>query len=64
MNSVGNIRGNIGSDLDSVWGVHYFSNSLQKLAGNEYRLKLEKEFRLRVICTSSISYFLEFPLDI
>ena len=49
MNSVGDIGGNIGSELE---------------AGNEYCLKLETEFRFQVIYTSNISYFLEFPLDI
>ena len=53
MNSVGDIGGNIGSKLDSVI-----------LAGNEYCSKLEKEFRFRVMYTSDITYFLEFPLDI
>ena len=46
------------------WVAHYFSNSFQKLAGNEYSSKQEKEFRFQVIYTSNISYFLEFPLDI
>ena len=64
MNSVGDIGGNIGSELESVWVAHYFSNSFQKLAGNEYCSKLEKEFRFQVIYTLNISYFLEFSLDI
>ena len=56
MNSVGDIGGNIGSELESVWVAHYFSNSFQKLAGNEYCSKLEKEFRFQVIYTSNISF--------
>ena len=32
--------------------------------GNEYCSKLEKEYRFRVICTSNISYLLEFSLNI
>ena len=48
----------------SSWMVHYFLNFFQKLAGNEYCSKLEKGFRFKVIYTSKISYFLEFPLDI
>ena len=54
MNSVGDIGGNIGDQLDSI----------QKLAGDEYCLKLKKEFRFQVIYTSNISYLLEFTLDI
>ena len=47
------------------WVGHYFSNSFQKLAGDEYFSKLEKEFRLQVIIyASNISYFLEFTMDI
>ena len=46
------------------WVAHYFSNSFQKLAGNEYSSKLEKEFRFHVIHTLKIYYFLEFSLDI
>ena len=46
------------------WVAHYFSNSFQKLAGNEYSSKPKKEFRFQVIYNSNISYFLEFPLDI
>ena len=46
------------------WVAHYFSNSFQKLTGDEYFSKLEKEFRLQVIYASNISYFLEFPMDI
>ena len=43
MNSVSDIGGNIGGELDSiVWVAHYFSNSFQKLAGNEYSSKVEK----------------------
>ena len=44
--------------------VHYFSNSFQKLSGNKYYSKLEKEFRFQVIYTSNLFYFLVFPLDI
>ena len=64
VNSVGDIEGNVGSELDSVVVAHYFSNSFQKLARNEYCSKLEKELRFQVRYTSNISYFLEFPLDI
>ena len=64
VNSVGDIGRNNGSELDVSWVAHYFSNSFQKLARNEYCSKLEKEFRFQVIYTSNISYFLEFPLDI
>ena len=46
------------------WVAHYFSNSFQKLAGNEHSSKLKKEFSFQVIYNSNISYFLEFPLDI
>ena len=43
VNSVSDIGGNIGGELDSiVWVAHYFSNSFQKLAGNEYSSKVEK----------------------
>ena len=45
-------------------GGELSSNTFQKLAGNEYCLKLGEEFRFQIICTSNISYFLEFPLDI
>ena len=64
MSSVGDIGGNIGSELTVLWVAHYFSNSFEKLAGNKYCSKLEKEFRFHVIYTLNISYFLEFPLDI
>ena len=47
-----------------AWVAHYFSNSFQKLTGNEYCSKLEKEFRFHIIYTLNISCFLEFPLDI
>ena len=46
------------------WVVHYFSNSFQNLAGNEYFSKLENKFRLQVMYASNISYFLEFLMDI
>ena len=39
------------------WVAHYFSNSFQKLSGNEYCSKLEKEFTFQVIYTSRISFF-------
>ena len=61
MNSVGDIGGNIVVIQTVSWVAHYFSSSFQKLAGNEYCSKLEKKFRLQVIFTSNISYFLEFP---
>ena len=64
MNSVGDIGGNIVVSQTVSWVAHYFSSLFQKLAGNEYCSKLEKEFRFQVIYTSNISYFLEFPLDI
>ena len=64
MNSVGDIGGKIGSELDSSWVAYCFSNLFQKRVGNEYFSKLEKQFRFQVIYTSNISYFLEFPLDI
>ena len=57
MNSVGDIGGNIGSELESVVVAHDFSNPFQKLARNEYCSKLEKELRFQVRCTSNISYF-------
>ena len=44
--------------------AHYFSNTFQKLVGNEYSSKQGKEFGFKVIYTSHISYFLEFRLDI
>ena len=44
------------------WVAHNFSKSFLKLAGNDYCSKLEKEFRLQVICI--ISYFLESRLDV
>ena len=37
--------------------AHYFSNSFQKLAGNEYCSKLEKEFKFQVTYTS-ITYLI------
>ena len=49
VNSVGDIGGNIGSELESVVVAHYFSNSFQKLARNELK------FQVRY--TSNISYF-------
>ena len=61
MNSVGDIGGNIVVSQTVSWVAHYFSSSFQKLAGNEYCSKLETKFRLQVIFTSNISYFLEFP---
>ena len=61
MNSVGDIGGNIVVSQTVSWVAHYFSSSFQKLVGNEYCSKLEKKFRLQVIFTSNISYFLEFP---
>ena len=64
MNSVGDIGGNIGSELDSVVGSALFLKLFPKTSRNEYCSKLEKEFRFQVIYTSNISYFLEFPLDI
>ena len=42
MNSVIDIGGNIGGELDSIVSVvHYFSNSFQKVAGNEYCSNVE-----------------------
>ena len=38
------------------WVAHYFSNYFQKLTGNEYCSKLEKEFRFKVMQTLNISY--------
>ena len=61
MKSVGDIGGNIVVSQTVSWVAHYFSSSFQKLVGNEYCSKLEKKFRLQVIFTSNISYFLEFP---
>ena len=61
VNSVGDIGENIVVSQTVSWVAHYFSSSFQKLVGNEYCSKLEKKFRLQVIFTSNISYFLEFP---
>ena len=38
--------------------------SFLNLAGNEYCLNLEKEFRFQAMYTPNISYFLEVPLDL
>ena len=58
MISVGNIRGNTRVEsLTFSWVSENLSNSFQKLAGNEYCFKLEKEFRFQVIYTSNISNF-------
>ena len=64
VDSVGDIGGNIGCELDSVMGSALFLKFLPKTAENKYCSKLEIEFRFRVIYTSNIFYFLEFPLDI
>ena len=64
VNSVDDIGGNIGCELDSVVGSTLFLKLFPKTAGNEYCSKLEREFRFQVIYTSNISYILEFPLDI
>ena len=55
MNSVGDIGGNFGSELDSVVGSALFLKLFPKLA---------KTGRFQVIYTLDISYFLEFDLDI
>ena len=50
MNSVVDIGGNTRVVSQKVsWVAHYFSNSFQNFAGNEYCSNLEKEFRLQVI---------------
>ena len=49
MNSVRDIGGNIGSDLDSVVNSALFLKLFPKTARNEYCSTLEKEFRFQVI---------------
>ena len=65
VSNVGDVGGNTIEVRETVlWVMYYFSNSFQKLAGNEHCLKLEQESRFQIIYTFSISHFLEFPMDI
>ena len=64
MNSDGDIGGNIGGEVDSIVGGTLFLKLFPKTQRKSILFKARKEFRFQVVCTSNISYFLEFPLDI
>ena len=49
VNSIGILEEILVVSQTVTWVAHYFSNSLQKLTGNEYCSKLKKEFRFQVI---------------